>query len=133
MRRRRKTCSGSASRSFRAIYVSASLSCMAILRRWSPRCGLTGSTSTLARSRQVVLPASSWRRKRRSFSPRGLDGQCAELRVDAEVARAHVMAKAVRCDEHKMAAFVRFCVLEGFSPEKFCAWYDSEHHIIKAV
>jgi DNA polymerase len=53
--------------------------------------------------------------------------------ADPLVRRAELMAKAVRRDIHKMHAFVRFREVE--SPEggsRFVAWFEPEHHIVRA-
>ena len=41
------------------------------------------------------------------------------------------MAKAVRRDVHKMHAFVRFRRLETEDGERFVAWFEPEHHILR--
>ena len=41
------------------------------------------------------------------------------------------MAKAVRRDIHKMHAFVRFRRLEAEDGERFVAWFEPEHHILR--
>jgi probable DNA metabolism protein len=53
--------------------------------------------------------------------------------ADPLVRRVELMAKAVRRDIHKMHAFVRFREVE--SPEggtRFVAWFEPEHHIVRA-
>ncbi|MEZ5656495.1 MAG: UdgX family uracil-DNA binding protein [Sphingobium sp.] len=53
--------------------------------------------------------------------------------ADADVRRAQAMAKEVRRDIHKMRAFVRFrLVEEGKGEERYVAWFEPEHHIIRA-
>jgi DNA polymerase len=43
------------------------------------------------------------------------------------------MARSVRRDMHKMRAFVRFRVVdEGHETERFVAWFEPEHHILRA-
>ena len=54
--------------------------------------------------------------------------------ADPLVARLDAMAKAVRRDIHKMRAFLRFRELpagEG-APPRFVAWFEPEHHIVRA-
>lgn len=54
--------------------------------------------------------------------------------ADPLVRRIELMAKAVRRDIHKMHAFVRFREVE--SPEggsRFVAWFEPEHHIVRAT
>ena len=53
--------------------------------------------------------------------------------ADPLVRRVELMAKAVRRDIHKMRAFVRFREVE--TPEdgaRFVAWFEPEHHIVRA-
>ncbi|MGX7952472.1 UdgX family uracil-DNA binding protein [Tsuneonella sp. HG249] len=54
--------------------------------------------------------------------------------ADPEVQRLEDMAKAVRRDIHKMRAFVRFRLVEGESggEEHYVAWFEPEHHILRA-
>lgn len=54
--------------------------------------------------------------------------------ADPLVRRIELMAKAVRRDIHKMHAFVRFREVE--SPDggtRFVAWFEPEHHIVRAT
>lgn len=52
--------------------------------------------------------------------------------ADPLVQRIERMAKAVRRDIHKMRAFVRFReVADGEAP-RFIAWFEPEHHIVRA-
>jgi uracil-DNA glycosylase len=54
--------------------------------------------------------------------------------ADADVARAHALAKAVRRDRHKMTAFVRFReVAADDGAEAFVAWFEPAHHILRAT
>jgi uracil-DNA glycosylase len=48
--------------------------------------------------------------------------------ADPLVRRLEELAKAVRRDIHKMRAFVRFRELDG----RFVAWFEPEHHIVRA-
>ena len=41
------------------------------------------------------------------------------------------MAKAVRRDEHKMHAFVRFREIGREQKSHFVAWFEPEHHIVE--
>ncbi|MEO1191343.1 MAG: UdgX family uracil-DNA binding protein [Pseudomonadota bacterium] len=51
--------------------------------------------------------------------------------ADPELARAEVLAKAVRRDLHKMKAFVRFrAVTTAGAPETLVAWFEPDHHIL---
>lgn len=49
--------------------------------------------------------------------------------LDADMARARLMAQAVRRDLHKMKAFVRFRDTGSVR----VAWFEPEHHIVEAV
>ena len=48
--------------------------------------------------------------------------------TDPLIRRLEDLAKAVRRDIHKMRAFVRFRELDG----RFVAWFEPDHHIIRA-
>jgi DNA polymerase len=54
-----------------------------------------------------------------------------EIATDADVAEISAMAKAVRRDEHKMHAFVRFREVGRESKSHFIAWFEPEHHIVE--
>jgi len=49
--------------------------------------------------------------------------------VDADVAEVRAMARAVRRDEHKMHAFVRFREVATEQGPHFVAWFEPAHHI----
>jgi len=53
-------------------------------------------------------------------------------RADPLVHRIEAMAKAVRRDVHKMRAFVRFRQVEDEIGERYVAWFEPEHHIVRA-
>lgn len=54
--------------------------------------------------------------------------------ADHEVLAADRMAKQVKRDIHKMHAFVRFKSLtDAEGTERFVAWYEPDHHIVRAV
>jgi len=56
-----------------------------------------------------------------------------EDRADPEVRRLQDLAKAVRRDIHKMRAFVRFRLVDdGEGHEHYVAWFEPEHHILRA-
>lgn len=55
-----------------------------------------------------------------------------EVAVDAEVARAGALAKAVRRDAHKMHAFLRFRCLGTPAGPRYIAWFEPDHHIVEA-
>jgi probable DNA metabolism protein len=54
--------------------------------------------------------------------------------ADADVRRLEDLAKAVRRDIHKMRAFVRFRMVEGEgdAAEHYVAWFEPDHHILRA-
>ncbi|MEH2496691.1 putative DNA metabolism protein [Bradyrhizobium sp. AZCC 1678] len=54
-----------------------------------------------------------------------------ELATDPDVAEVAAMAKAVRRDEHKMHAFVRFREIGREHKSHFVAWFEPEHHIVE--
>jgi DNA polymerase len=62
------------------------------------------------------------------------DARALEDAADPLVARLEAMAKAVRRDLHKMHAFLRFreVVAEG-APGRFVAWFEPDHHIVRAA
>jgi probable DNA metabolism protein len=53
--------------------------------------------------------------------------------ADPLVQRLERMAKAVRRDIHKMHAFVRFREVEDGEGARFVAWFEPEHHIVRAA
>ena len=55
-----------------------------------------------------------------------------EDHADPLVQRLDRMAKAVRRDIHKMRAFLRFREIEEGEGERFVAWFEPEHHIVRA-
>lgn len=54
-----------------------------------------------------------------------------DIATDPDVARISAMAKAVRRDEHKMHAFVRFREIGREAKSHFVAWFEPEHHIVE--
>ncbi|MGB3807126.1 MAG: UdgX family uracil-DNA binding protein [Erythrobacter sp.] len=61
-------------------------------------------------------------------NPRGM-----EDKADGDVRRIEELDKAVRRDSHKMHAFVRFRQVEdGAGGEHYVAWFEPEHHIVRA-
>ena len=52
--------------------------------------------------------------------------------ADPLVRRMELLAKAVRRDIHKMRAFVRFREVTDATGERFVAWFEPEHHIVRA-
>jgi uracil-DNA glycosylase len=54
-----------------------------------------------------------------------------DVATDPDVAQVAAMAKAVRRDEHKMHAFVRFREVGRERESHFIAWFEPEHHIVE--
>src|SRR6185312_15907739 len=54
-----------------------------------------------------------------------------DIATDADVARVGGMVKAVRRDEHKMHAFVRFREVGRERDARYVAWFEPEHHIVE--
>jgi DNA polymerase len=54
-----------------------------------------------------------------------------DIVTDPDVAEVTAMAKAVRRDEHKMHAFVRFREIGREQQSHFVAWFEPEHHIVE--
>lgn len=59
--------------------------------------------------------------------PRLIDDRADPLRRKLEE-----MAKSVRRDIHKMRAFLRFREVNDDAGERFVAWFEPEHHIVRA-
>jgi len=53
-------------------------------------------------------------------------------RADPLMRRLDVLAKTVRRDIHKMRAFLRFRELPDAEGERYVAWFEPEHHIVRA-
>jgi DNA polymerase len=54
-----------------------------------------------------------------------------DVATDPDVAHVTAMAKAVRRDEHKMHAFVRFREVGREQKAHYVAWFEPEHHIVE--
>jgi DNA polymerase len=54
-----------------------------------------------------------------------------EVATDPDVIQLNAMAKAVRRDEHKMHAFVRFREIGRERESHYVAWFEPEHHIVE--
>lgn len=48
------------------------------------------------------------------------------------ITRLEALAKTVRRDIHKMRAFVRFRTMTDDAGERFVAWFEPDHHIVRA-
>ena len=55
-----------------------------------------------------------------------------EDRADPLIRRIETMAKGVRRDIHKMRAFLRFREVEDDGGSRFVAWFEPDHHIVRA-
>jgi DNA polymerase len=55
-----------------------------------------------------------------------------EDKADPLLRRIDGLAKAVRRDIHKMRAFVRFREMDDEGTARFVAWFEPEHHIVRA-
>ncbi|MFN3455970.1 MAG: UdgX family uracil-DNA binding protein [Novosphingobium sp.] len=53
-------------------------------------------------------------------------------KADPDVRAMEDLARQVRRDIHKMRAFVRFRVMESEGGEHYVAWFEPEHHILRA-
>lgn len=53
-------------------------------------------------------------------------------RADPLVRRIEDMARSVRHDIHKMRAFLRFREVEDDGTPRYVAWFEPEHHIVRA-
>ena len=54
-------------------------------------------------------------------------------KADPLVTRLEAMARAVRRDIHKLHAFLRFREVETEQGPRFVAWFEPEHHILRAA
>jgi DNA polymerase len=54
-----------------------------------------------------------------------------DIATDPDVAQANAFARAVRRDEHKMHAFVRFREIGRERDARYVAWFEPEHHIVE--
>jgi DNA polymerase len=61
-------------------------------------------------------------------NPKALEDQ-----ADPLVRRIETLAKDVRRDIHKMHAFVRFREVAMAEGERFVAWFEPDHHIVRAA
>ena len=55
-----------------------------------------------------------------------------EDKADPDVRRVEELDKNVRRDSHKMHAFVRFRQVEEADGDHYVAWFEPEHHILRA-
>ncbi|WP_375290146.1 UdgX family uracil-DNA binding protein [Qipengyuania sp.] len=61
------------------------------------------------------------------------NGRLMEDKADPEIRRLEELDKNVRRDSHKMHAFVRFRLVEDEEgAEHYVAWFEPEHHILRA-
>lgn len=50
--------------------------------------------------------------------------------ADKDIVQLNALAKAVRRDEHKMHAFVRFKEIAGADGPRYVAWFEPQYHIV---
>ena len=83
------------------------------------------STAILHRDRErfAILYRLLWRLRSRH--------DLLEVATDPDVISVTAMAKAVRRDEHKMHAFVRFREIGRERDAHYVAWFEPEHHIVE--
>jgi uracil-DNA glycosylase len=55
------------------------------------------------------------------------------IATDPDIMQVTAMARAVHRDQHKMEAFVRFREIGREQKSRYVAWYEPEHHIVKAT
>lgn len=55
-----------------------------------------------------------------------------EDRASSLLARVEGLARSVRRDMHKMRAFVRFRAVDDGQGTRFVAWFEPDHHIVRA-
>lgn len=60
------------------------------------------------------------------------NGRLMDDKADEDVRRIEDLARQVRRDIHKMRAFVRFRVVKEPEGERYVAWFEPEHHILRA-
>ena len=77
------------------------------------------------RERFALLYALLWRLRS--------DRRAMEDQADPLLHRLERLAKEVRRDIHKMHAFVRFRELPDGDRERFVAFFEPEHHIVRAA
>lgn len=90
---------------------------------------LEGLLDTMLLHRDPERFALAYRMLRRL----GVEPHLLQIASDADVVRAVLMAKAVRRDQHKMKAFVRFRAVAGPTGEVMVAWFEPDHHITGSV
>ena len=60
------------------------------------------------------------------------DRHLMEDTADPDIVALNALAKAVRRDEHKMHAFVRFREVTTLDGPRFVAWFEPQHNIVAA-
>lgn len=74
--------------------------------------------------RFALLYAALWRLRR--------EPKLTEDHADPLIRRLDTLAKQVRRDIHKMRAFLRFRAAEDAEGARYVAWWEPEHHIVRA-
>lgn len=59
------------------------------------------------------------------------EGSLLDRASDADVYRLHRLERAVSRECHKLHAFVRFRRVPGVAPERYVAWFEPEHHVLR--
>lgn len=62
---------------------------------------------------------------------RGGERHLLDLAAEPDVARAEAMARAVRREEHRMRAFLRFREVWTRSGPRYVAWFEPEHFVLE--
>lgn len=80
-------------------------------------------------SRWALLYRILWR------LTRGGERHLLEIASDPDIAKAHLLAKNVRREIHKMHAFVRFKLIstDDSGRERYAAWFEPEHFVVAAA
>ena len=99
-----------------------------------PTSSLTVPRGFIDLARSVILSADPERFALLYTALHRLQGQpkLVDDHADPLVRRLEGLAKAVRRDIHKMRAFLRFREVEDDGAPRFVAWFEPEHHIVRA-
>ena len=103
-------------------------------RRWNRRKAPSTSrpnSSNWRRSRSCIASPARFALLYRLLWRLRQNHDLLDIATDPDVAEIAAMAKAVRRDEHKMHAFVRFREVGREQKSHFVAWFEPEHHIVE--
>lgn len=105
-----------------------------VARELAPSAGFTVSRDFIDLARSAILHCDPERFAllyalllRLQETPRLMEDH-----ADPAVRRVEGLAKAVRRDIHKMRAFLRFREIDDNGTPRFVAWFEPEHHIVRA-